>query len=231
MLKSITVAVLCGKLIECGTSLLGSLYSPRAQARTRATAARDWLKGRRLHNLLFALTCNHEDQPKPAYYCGELLLYILAVFEKKFGFILVILLLMAYFLFFYSWFSSSSDKQVKENKRSLFSTDAVIQEDNCWSDVICCHVTPNDCNSTDKNNVKLYSIVVNGDQSGNTCAQLKLTFQTKKPMTEEALNGLENAILHTLNKRYDLLSPEHLLQMVYDSATEYLREINFLDGT
>lgn len=236
-MNSIILAVVCAGLVLCGIGLMESFYGPIAETGAREVARSGWMKGE-LRHLLLRLSDRHEKQPTAAFTFDEWLprLLVSPLMEILAPLCLFLLTSTTSFLFVRALHRSFKKKIIKEKHTEVSSdADAASQEEKSWNGVLCCHFTPhaiNEYSSADMNGTKVYTVVVKGYMSGSTCAQLKVTIQTKKTMSSEALSGLEEAILDTLNHRSeDLSSHQRFLEIVYDSAIEYLREHDFMDDT
>lgn len=236
MLKSIALAVVCAGLVLCGIGLLETFYGPVAQSRAQEMVGPGWVNGERLHHLLHRLPSRQEKQPTAASSDEWLSLLLAPSMMELVLLFLFMVISMTSFLCVLALRRSFNEKSVKEKHTKLSSdADAATQDEKDFNDVLCCHFTPyksKNNNTGDMGGVKLYNIVVKGYTSGSTCAQLKITVQTRRTMTREELSGLEEAILQSLNHHKEYVSShQHLLEIVYDSAVEYLREHDFMDDT
>lgn len=237
MLKSIALAAMCAGLVLCGCALMESFYGPIAEAGAREVAGSGWMKGE-LHQLLFRLSSHQEKQPTPAFSFDEWLprLLVSPLMEKLAPLCLFLLTSTTSFLFVLELRRTLKKNPIKEKHSEVSSdADAATLEEKSWGGVLCCHFTPHairEHSSDDVNGANVYTVIVKGLARCGTYAQLKVTIQTKKTMTEDNLRGLEEAILDTLNHpSEDASSHQRFLEIVYDSAMKYLREHDFLDDT
>lgn len=237
MLKSITLAVVCAGLVLCGIGLMESFYGPGTQTGVQEIASSGWVKGE-LRRLVFRLFDHHEKQTTAAFAFDEWLprLLVSPLLGKLEPVSLFLLTSTTFLLFALALHRTLKKRPIKEkHSEGISDADAASQEEKSWNGVLCCHFTPhaiNEHSSADRNGTKVYTVIVKGCMSGSTCAQIKVTIQTKKTMTNKDLCGLENAVLDTLNHRSkDLSSHQRFLEIVYDSAIEYLHEHDFMNDT
>lgn len=176
-----------------------------------------------LFSLLIRLA-GHQEVPSPSF--GDRLTQYWSKDKMEEGVLIsmIILTAMASILLLFTWYNLPDSEPEEENVSATPSGAAAVSlEKEIWSGAYCC-ITPHGSDG-----IKTYTITVKGEMSGNPCAQLKMTIHTSKDLNDQILNGLEEVILNALNTAEDIDSPQHLLEIVYNSAMEYLKEYDLLD--